>query len=644
MPFKKKRTIYLNEYLAYIYQFAIVLVLFGLCRILFYTFNANMFPNVSLRSFGRMMYGGVIFDLSALFYLNSLYFVFAIIPSPWSYNRIFRIILKWLFLIFNSIGLALNVLDFRYYPFIQKRTTFNVADILKNEENIGQLFWSFLHDYWLFFLLWLALVLLLNFLYSRVIGQATKYSKKWFRYPVGFFALLVFSVLAMGGIRGGFKHSTRPITLSNAGAFVNSPEEVAIVLNTPFSVIRTIGKKTFTPMNYFNNDKELEQVFSPIIKGNDSLIINKKNVVVIILESFGREFFGCFNDSIDGKVYKGYTPFLDSLAQHSLVFPNAFANGIKSIDAMPSIASGIPSLVLPYVISEYSFNKVNSLANLLKPYAYKSSFFHGAPNGSMGFDAFANMAGFERYVGKNEFGNDDFYDGIWGIWDEEFFQFYANELSKENEPFVSMIFSVSSHHPYKLPERYQGVFEEGEIPLQKCISYTDYSLKQFFKTAKKQAWFENTLFVITADHSIYSTHKQYRNNMQSFAVPLFFYTPDGSLQGVDKRLAQQIDILPTVLSYLNYPGCYVAFGKNLLDDKSTPYVINYIADSYQLIMDDYVLQFNGSQVTADYNYVKDPGLRNKLRGEEDYSKQLNFMKAIIQQYNNRMIKNDLLCD
>jgi len=206
-----------------------------------------------------------------------------------------------------------------------------------------------------------------------------------------------------------------------------------------------------------------------------------------------------------------------------------------------------------------------------------------------------------------------------------------------------MLFSISSHHPYKVPKRYEGVFPQGEIPLHQCIGYADYSVKRFFETASKQSWFENTLFVITADHSIYSTYQEYRNNMNSFAIPLLFYTPDGSLKGVDERLAQQIDILPTVLSYLNFPDCYTSFGNNLLDTNNENYVINYIGDSYQLIMNDYVIQFDGNKVVADYNFKTDSNLKNRLNGAEDYSQQQDKLKAIIQQYNNRMIKNDLVC-
>ena len=639
--FRKER--YINEYLVLVYRFAIVMLIYSVCRILFFAFNAAMFPNVTVSSLSIMMLGGLKFDVSGLLYVNLLYFLFAIFPTPWNHKKGYRIFLKWIYILPNSVGIALNVIDFIYYPFILKRTTANVGDILKNEDNLWSLTFQFMIDYWYAFLIFIALIYLLWQFYDLFKARPISYRYKWIKYPVGLVTLVVFMIIAVIGIRGGWRHSTRPITLSNAGDYVESPEEVAIVLNTPFSVIRTIGKKSFVKMNFFKLEEEMDEIFNPVKFNPDTLTMNKKNVIIIILESFSREHFGCFNDSLGGKPYKGYTPFLDSLAGESLVFPNAFANGRKSIDAMPSVVASLPALVLPYVISEYSSNKVNSLASLLGRYGYKSGFWHGAPNGSMGFSAFTNMVGFNRYMGKTEFNDDTYFDGMWGIWDEEFFQFFANNISNDKEPFINVIFSVSSHHPFKVPERYEGVFPKGDVPLHKCVGYTDHALKLFFENVSKQDWYRNTLFIITADHSTSPVHDEYKTNINSFAIPLIFFTPDGTLKGVDNRLAQQIDILPTVLNYLNYPGCYVSFGDNLLNKGKPTFVLNYIGGDYQFMMGDLVIYFDGKKVISVYNYKNDPNLKQNILGQVDISKELTKLKAVLQQYNNRMIENNLVC-
>ncbi|MFC0876497.1 LTA synthase family protein [Saccharicrinis sp. FJH2] len=633
----------ISGFFVLLYRFVILLFLYTICRVLFYLFNTDMFQNVTLAGFGRMMLGGLKFDISAIFYLNSIWFILAIIPFPWLNSRGYRQLLKWLFVIINAFGLALNVIDFEYYPFILKRTTFNIIGSFKHEVNLTELAGRFLIDYWFAFVVWIVLIFLLVFLYNRVQLKPTSFKRKWMAYPAGFLGLLLYVAIAVIGIRGGWRHSTRPITLSNAGDYVSSPEEVAIVLNTPFSIIRTFGKATYTKKDYFTSDERMTTYFNPVYPVNDSLKVSDKNVMVIILESFSREHFGCFNDSLEGEPYKGYTPFLDSLAGESLVFPNAFANGRKSIDALPSIVSGLPALVLPFVLSEYSSDEVSSMAGLLSSEGYNTTFWHGAPNGSMGFSAFTKMVGFEHYMGKKEFNDDRYFDGIWGIWDEQFLQFIAENTGKDNKPFLNVFFSLSSHHPYKVPQKYEGVFPVGDMPLHKCVGYTDNALRLFFKRISKEPWFKNTLFVITADHSTTPVHREYKTNVNAFAIPLIFYTPDGSLKGVDERLAQQTDIMPSVLHYLHYPGCYVAFGDNLLDKQSKTYVLNFIGDNYQYMEGDLVIYFNGKKVTSVFNYKSDPFLKHNIISTVDITRQEQKLKAVIQQYSNRIISNNLIC-
>src|SRR6185369_3185531 len=307
--------------------------------------------------------------------------------------------------------------------------------------------------------------------------------------------------LFVGGARGGFRSSTRPITLSNAAAYAAVPNDINIVLNTPFAFMRTAKANVIEKVNYFSSEQELDQVFTPLRIPKDTAAFNPQNVVVIILESFSKEFIGIYNKDIDDGNYKGYTPFLDSLINVSHAYQYSLANGRKSIDAMPSVISSIPSIEVPYVLSHFSGNKVNSLAGLLRDKGYYTAFFHGAPNGSMGFDAFANLSGFDNYFGRTEYNNDDDFDGYWGIWDEPFLQFYAKKMDSFKQPFFTTLFTVSSHHPYNLPDGYENKFKGGPKIVHRTIEYTDFALKRFFKSASVMPWFTNTLFVITADHA-----------------------------------------------------------------------------------------------------------------------------------------------
>jgi phosphoglycerol transferase MdoB-like AlkP superfamily enzyme len=631
-----------NEYLVLLYRFSLLMVLYSFCRILFYLFNVESFPKVTFWSFLTIMKGGLMFDLSALLYLNALYILLFLIPFRFKFSNWYQVFLKWLFLIGNGFGLAFNLIDMIYYRFILKRTTASVFDIAAYDAGNTKLIARFFYDFWFIPLILILLLVLLSGLYSLLKPKSFKFRHQFVYFLSGVPVILLVATLSVIGMRGGWRHSTRPINMNNAGAFVNAPEEMALVQNTPFCIFRTWGKKAFVHKNYFASEQELAKIYNPVHIPDSVGPARKDNVVIIILESFSRAFVGALNPQYEDSRDRSYTPFLDSLIHESLVFNHAFANGRKSIDAIPSVTASIPALVLPYIISERSGNTINSLASLLGTQGYESAFFHGAPNGSMGFDAFTKIAGFQKYVGRNEYANDADFDGIWGIWDEPFMQFFARGMNTMKEPFYTTLFSVSSHHPFDLPAKYVGKFPEGRVPLNKCIRYTDHSLQKFFATARKMPWFKNTLFVITADHSVDSEIKEYYTSVNRYAIPILFYKADGSFRGVDNRLAEQIDIMPTILSYLNYPNPYMAFGNNLLDPNGRRFAINYIEESYQFMSGDYALYMTDDKLNAIYNWKEDPELKNNLLGKVDLSQDVQLQKAIIQQFNNRMADNRMV--
>jgi phosphoglycerol transferase MdoB-like AlkP superfamily enzyme len=444
------------------------------------------------------------------------------------------------------------------------------------------------------------------------------------------------------GMRGGIGPTVRPITISNANKYVNKSTETAIVLNTPFSLIRTLNKKVYKNPGYFENEAEMAQIYSPIHQPAPQGAFKPLNVVVIIIESFGKEYSGFFNKALDNGTYKGYTPFLDSLYAEGLTFEYSFANGRKSIDAMPSVLSSIPMFEEPFIVTPYSTNDISGIPAVLKEKGYYSAFFHGAPNGSMGFQAYAKSAGFEDYFGLDEYGNKDL-DGTWAVWDEEFLQFYADKMGAMKQPFVTSVFTASSHHPFKIPAKYEGKFPEGTQPIHKCVGYTDYALRQFFKKMAQYDWFENTLFVITADHTSQTTHAEYLTDVNLYAVPILFYHPGSDLKGFERMPVQQIDIMSSILGYLNYEKPYFAFGQDIfntaIEDK---FAVNYNNPRYQLIKNDYFLQFDGLQTNAVYNYKSDPLLRTNLAGKVKEQNEIEAtLKAIIQQYMVRMTGNKL---
>lgn len=588
------------------------------------------------------MLGGVKFDIAALIYLNSLFILMQAIPFAFRYSTSYQKISKWVFLVTNTVGIVLNLVDFAYYKFTLKRTTGTVFSQFSNEDNKFTLFTDFLVDYWYLLFILIGLVLFLNLLYNRIQVLAPR-SFNTGRYLAHGGALILIVLFCIIGVRGGWRHSTRPITLNNAGDYVDRPEQMYIVLNTPFSIIRTLDAVDLKQKEYYSED-ELSDIYNPIHEPDTVGAFKPLNVVLLIIESLGKEHIGALNKDLDNGSYKGYTPFLDSLIGESYTFTRTFANGRKSIDALPAIISGIPSISEPYVLSIYSGNKTNSLPSLLGKKGYETAFFHGAPNGSMGFSAYAQLAGFQHYFGKNEYNNNKDFDGIWGIWDEPFLQYVANTTSTLKEPFFTTFFSLSSHHPFKVPEKYEGKFPKGNLPVQEVIGYTDQALRRFFDTAKKQPWYENTLFVLCADHATVSYYPEYQTTLGGYSIPIVFYYPGGELHGMSDKIVQQIDIMPTVLNYLNYDEPYFAFGFDAFSDSDSNFMVNNNGSSYLFVQGNYLLVSDIDSSTGLYNVSNDPMLKENIIGtslkvQDSLEKHL---KGFIQQYNNRMINNDLV--
>lgn len=638
------KKIHVNIYTALALRITLMLCLYTLCRILFYLFNLHLFPEVGFKKMLVLVYGGLQFDISALFYINSLYLLLQVLPFNFRYTAIYQASSKWLFIVTNTIGLLANCIDFVYYPYTLKRTTSSVFKQFANEHNQASILLDFIRDFWYLWLMLFFIVWLLIKLYNNIQIKKTDFTKRvWINYCCKVLALAATTGIVIMGMRGGWRYSTRPITLNNAGEFVDRVEQMDIVLNTPFCIIRTVSRKSFARINYFSTN-ELETIYSPIHQPpKNSTAFKPLNVVILIIESLGKESVGALNKDILGSGYKGYTPFIDSLIKHSMVCTNAYANGRKSIDALPSVLAGIPSIQEPFILSFYANNHISSIAQMLKEKGYHTSFFHGAPNGSMGFSAFVHLAGIDNYYGKTEYNNDDDFDGRWGIWDEPFMQYFATQLNAFKQPFFSTLFSVSSHHPFIVPKRYKGVFAKGPLPVQECISYTDMALRKFFATAQKMPWYNNTIFVLTADHATVTNAPEYNNTIGTFAIPILFYYPGSSVAQQIQKPVQQIDIAPTILSLLHYDKPYFSFGFNALDNNEQNIIVHNNGNGYSLYMKDFLLLNDGKRSTALYNYKIDRLLQhNKVKDSTLLVTEMEkYLKAFIQQYSNRMIDNKL---
>lgn len=596
-----------------------------LTRLIFFVSNKAEFNEITFVDW----LSGTWFDLITLSLICLPIMGICLLPLRIQNHNYFNVISYVLYLFISIFLLFFNLVDVEYYRFTKKRSTVDLFDMVQGGNDITEQIGSYFRDFWFVMILFAGFVWLTSWIFRKTKGIEYEPKKPIFNW-LGYFLSL--GLLVFIGRGGWVLKPTSPIDASQ----FTTVENTAFVLNTPFTIVKSWNKKGLEEKHYFSIQTE-KSLFNPIkTSAPQNLLPDKTNVMIIILESFGNEWVGAAGAKIS------YTPFFDSLANESLFFPNGISNGKKSIEALPAIFAGIPSLMdYPYISSQYGNNKIEALPQILKKQGYSSAFFHGATNGSMKFDGFASQAGIEKYFGRSEYNNEAHYDQNWGILDEYFTPWSAKQLTTIKQPFIAGLFTLSSHHPFYIPPHMKGKLKKGKEPICEAISYADYALKKFFETAKKQPWFNNTLFVLCADHTPASNDPLFNTREKMYQIPIVFYHPKGYVKpSKEKQIFQQIDIFPTVLDLLNQKTKIYSYG-NSYYQKTNKEAINYLEGTYHYFFDHKLLTF--SQEKARNLLSIDSRSKKSVDSLRFYTKEVKKMekrlKAIIQRYNRDLIHN-----
>ncbi len=620
-------------------QLLLLLACYFISRICFTLINVTHFSGLTIGGFFKLCFYALRYDLSAIFALNALYFLLLLLPLPlWRMPR-WVSFTQVIFVGINVLALLFELSDWAYYPYNFKRSTADVLKMIGRKGDFWNLLPRFLIDYW-YVPLAIVLFVFCFIKINRRICKATPLDQPPQRYGPALIGgqllrLVVAAGISLIAIRGGLQYI--PIGLRNAVQVAES-RYVPVVINTPFSIISSYATPGLEEVQYMS-EADADAVIHPVKDYRDAANpFRRKNVVLIILESFSKEF-----TRLGGGT--SYTPFLDSLMDHTRLCTQAYANGLHSAAGIPAIIAGIPTLMEEaFTTSNYGTNRIDALPGLLRKKGYETAFYHGGTNGTMSFDIFAAAAGYDHYYGRKEYNNEKDYDGNWGIPDEPFLQYFAAGLNQMKQPFAASVFTLSSHPPYTVPAQYRQRFGPGKLPIYAVIRYSDYALRRFFETASKQPWYRNTLFVITADHCSPQTGGGYYDaNMGRYAIPVMFYAPgDSSIKGTQEAPVQQLDILPSVLDYLHYDQRFFAFGNSIFRKDAPRYVVNENNGSYQWLKNGYLLQTKEVQATGLFRFPQDSLCQhNESTSAADAARQLYEFKAFLQLYRSALIHNKM---
>jgi phosphoglycerol transferase MdoB-like AlkP superfamily enzyme len=625
-----------KHYLAALKRIFLLMCCYTTLRFMFLAANWLAFQKFETSVLANSLVLGLRFDLSVIALINIFVLLFSLIPVRFIEQHTYQKGIHYLFFVFNLPFLWLSIADFEYYKFIGRRTNFSIFGIANDafEQSV-----SLMAKYWhlsFFFLIasiffyWFSLKIHKN-LIARLSSFDLKFNQK-VKYSLYLLLVLGLGLLAF---RGGFQ--TKPLRVNDAFS-QNSNQLGNLVLNSPFTFLKTSTIKSVEKELFFADNNIEKYLHKPNFEAQ--IVTNyKQNIVVIIVESLAKEYLG---SPLQGS---GYTPFLDSLSKVGLSMENHFANGRESIDAVPAIAASIPRLIDdPFITSMYQANKIVGLPEILNNNGYNTSFYHGAKNGSMGFEAFSHVVGYQQYNGLSQYKNKADFDGQWGIFDEPYLQYFADELSAKQLPFFSTIFTLSSHVPYTIPAKHLGRFPKGNLPIHESLGYADFALKLFFEKAKTKPWFKNTLFIITGDHTQQSAKAEYQTEMGVYNVPLILYHADNEINNYIKtkvdetNICQHTDIMPTVLDYLAIKqNNILPFGISIFEKNYEGFAINYSQGISRFFSEGYLSNNKNDKFEVKYTMPK------KYNGPDvklDYKTFENRHKALLQYYRNGLVDNN----
>ena len=598
-----------NNGLNLLIKLSLVLIVLELYRILLLITNSKSFSDFGF--YEHII--GIWFDAItiALYFLP--FIILFLIPLGEKVEKIKSYILTFLFILTSALIFFFNAWDVAYFSYTEKRTSYDYLIYMLNNPETGSLAGEFLLEFWwliLFYFTSLCGILFVYFKIKKPVSDPKSFGS-WIGFLFGIFLSIVIG-------RGGFQ--LKPIGIiesTNYCSLKNSPA----VLNSAFTIIKTYDFVGVEAKKYFS-EKEVNRLFNPIQKSQPQNILKgKPNVVFILLESFGTMYSGPASP-------ESYSPFLDSILNQSMYFDYGIANARTSMDALPTVVSSIPTWMNEsFILSSYSSNQFQGFPSILKQEGYESAFFHGASNGSMRFDAYASAVGFDLYFGRKEYNNDKHYDGNWGIMDHHFMNWSIDRMGELKKPFFSMIFTLSSHHPFTIPKEFKKKVKRGPDPLCATISYVDFAFKSFWEKAQKQDWFENTLFIFCADH-VGPTSRSDRTSLEwSHRIPIAFYHPSGKLPKMKLgKPFQQIDILPTTLDLLNIETAFFACGISCFSYKKLP-KIAYSTEN--------LIAFEKGYEPLTWND------KRKIKWTTKEKKKIRYIKAIYQQYSTSLVENKM---
>lgn len=293
----------------------------------------------------------------------------------------------------------------------------------------------------------------------------------------------------------------------------------------------------------------------------DSLPPVKKNVVLITIESLSADFLTRYGSE------DGITPYLDALLAESLVFDNLYATGNRTVRGLEAVTLNIPPSSGESLVKRPDNTGLFSTGEVFRQNGYHTSFIYGGDSYFDNMGTFYGNCGYE-IVDKKTYDKDAIvFANIWGTSDEDSYREALQRFDASwaaGEPFFAQIMTISNHRPYTYPEG-RIVYDGNPMSRRAAVKYTDWAIGQFLAQAAEKPWFNETVFVIMADHCASSAGKT-SLPLECYHIPALIYAPGFIAPQYVDKVCSQIDVMPTLLSLLHFSYDAPFYGRNVLAD------------------------------------------------------------------------------
>jgi phosphoglycerol transferase MdoB-like AlkP superfamily enzyme len=634
-----------NRYTQLFTAIIISLIFMSLVRVFFFLKYQYIFLDLSLYELFISFIYGIRVDIITLFTFVGVIILLLSLPFRFVFNRYYKTFLSILWsLIFISI-LAICIGDILYFEFSQRHISNEILG-LANDMNIiidmafGSLFFYTIASFVLF-----AFIFYIFFKIFKAPITNPHIGKRDFIY------LFLIILLLFAGIRNSVERKSFGIVDAYA---VNKNSSGLLAINGFFSFYRTMGVYKGTKRKKLMNYENAQVIAKDFLKSDKFSFIdenypaqralktkenkNKYNIVIVLLESWGAEHIDGFTKYKELNV----TPYFKKLSDDGLKYINFYANGYRSIYGITSIYTGV---TLPsgfqYLGSGLELANLSYLGRLAKDNGYSTIAMQSSNIRSYRVDAVSKLSGFDEFYGAENMPNvEDVEIGRkpdTGTYDFNMFNFMHQKLNSQKEPFLSFMFTSTNHSDFHLPsskfERYPHDLKNYYGFLNSLI-YVDNAIERFMEGVKNEPWFDNTIFIFTADHghgnALDNIGKELRPNdkpksyIEHYRIPLLIYGPKIFEPNIVDTLGSQNDIMPTIIDLLGFKNSFSAMGNSLFDDTvKNRFVYTFGGDQIGFIKNDCYIMYNYKDVVnTDCEDKKELELEKELKAIDSFEVEL----------------------